>query len=62
MSGNLIPSAAVAEHASRDSCWIIVHGKVYDVTEFLDGTSNMNISDDASADYEQSIPEAARLS
>ncbi|KAI0343674.1 glyoxylate dehydrogenase [Trametopsis cervina] len=26
----------VAEHSSRDSCWIIVHGKVYDVTEFLD--------------------------
>ncbi|KAH9912516.1 glyoxylate dehydrogenase [Fomitopsis serialis] len=25
----------VAEHASRESCWIIVHGKVYDVTEFL---------------------------
>ncbi len=29
----------VAEHASRESCWIIVHGKVYDVTDFLDGTS-----------------------
>jgi cytochrome b involved in lipid metabolism len=46
----------VAEHSSRDSCWIIVHGmsrmlgmlrlvqcpkhsigKVYDVTDFLDG-------------------------
>ncbi|KAI0767101.1 glyoxylate dehydrogenase [Fomes fomentarius] len=26
----------VAEHAGRDSCWIIVHGKVYDVTDFLD--------------------------
>ncbi|KAI0688164.1 glyoxylate dehydrogenase [Cerioporus squamosus] len=26
----------VAEHASRESCWIIVHGKVYDVTDFLD--------------------------
>ncbi|CCL99242.1 uncharacterized protein FIBRA_01257 [Fibroporia radiculosa] len=25
----------VAAHASRDDCWIIVHGKVYDVTEFL---------------------------
>ncbi|TFY57598.1 hypothetical protein EVJ58_g6927 [Rhodofomes roseus] len=25
----------VAEHANRESCWIIVHGKVYDVTEFL---------------------------
>lgn len=26
----------VAAHSSRDSCWIIVHGKVYDVTDFLD--------------------------
>ncbi|TCD66743.1 Cytochrome b2, mitochondrial precursor [Steccherinum ochraceum] len=26
----------VEQHASRDSCWIIVHGKVYDVTDFLD--------------------------
>lgn len=25
----------VAEHSSRDSCWVIVHGKAYDVTEFL---------------------------
>ncbi|KAK7036435.1 hypothetical protein VNI00_011632 [Paramarasmius palmivorus] len=27
----------VAQHNSRESCWIIVHGKVYDVTDFLDG-------------------------
>ena len=27
----------IAEHDSRESCWIIVHGKVYDVTDFLDG-------------------------
>lgn len=26
----------VAKHNSRESCWIIVHGKVYDVTDFLD--------------------------
>ncbi|KAF2147836.1 hypothetical protein K461DRAFT_298447 [Myriangium duriaei CBS 260.36] len=25
----------VAEHNSKDSCWVIVHGKAYDVTEFL---------------------------
>ncbi|KAF8841744.1 glyoxylate dehydrogenase [Paxillus ammoniavirescens] len=32
---SLISSQAVAEHATAASCWIIVHGKVYDVTEFL---------------------------
>ncbi|KAJ3477832.1 hypothetical protein NLI96_g10195 [Meripilus lineatus] len=26
----------VAAHSTRDSCWIIVHGNVYDVTDFLD--------------------------
>ncbi|EAU91264.2 cytochrome b2 [Coprinopsis cinerea okayama7 len=26
----------VAKHNTRESCWIVVHGKVYDVTEFLD--------------------------
>jgi L-lactate dehydrogenase (cytochrome) len=25
----------VAEHNSNDSCWVIVHGRAYDVTEFL---------------------------
>lgn len=28
----------VAKHNSKDSCWVIVHGKAYDVTEFLPGT------------------------
>lgn len=26
---------AVAQHNSKDSCWVIVHGRAYDVTEFL---------------------------
>ncbi|KZZ99201.1 Aldolase-type TIM barrel [Moelleriella libera RCEF 2490] len=25
----------VAQHASAESCWVIVHGKAYDVTDFL---------------------------
>ncbi|PCH02193.1 FMN-dependent dehydrogenase [Penicillium occitanis (nom. inval.)] len=25
----------VAQHNNKDSCWVIVHGKAYDVTEFL---------------------------
>jgi len=28
----------VAKHNSAESCWVIVHGKAYDVTEFLPGT------------------------
>ena len=26
----------VARHNSRESCWIIIQGQVYDVTDFLD--------------------------
>jgi cytochrome b5 len=28
--------AEVKKHIKEDDCWIIVHGKVYDVTKFLD--------------------------
>lgn len=31
-----ISGKEVAQHNTRQSCWIIVHGNVYDVTEFLD--------------------------
>ncbi|KAJ7734000.1 FMN-dependent dehydrogenase-domain-containing protein [Mycena maculata] len=31
-----ISGKTVAQHNNRESCWIIVHGKVYDVTDFLD--------------------------
>ncbi|KAF1761017.1 hypothetical protein GCK72_009270 [Caenorhabditis remanei] len=26
----------VAQHSDEESCWIIIHGKVYDVTKFLE--------------------------
>lgn len=29
------PSNTVAKHNSKDSCWVILHGKAYDLTEFL---------------------------
>ncbi|KAG6850869.1 hypothetical protein H0H93_007487 [Arthromyces matolae] len=32
----MLTGSEVAQHSSRDSCWIIVHGQVYDVTDFLD--------------------------
>lgn len=25
----------ISKHNSRESCWVIIHGKAYDVTEFL---------------------------
>ncbi|KAK9452700.1 FMN-dependent dehydrogenase-domain-containing protein [Dipodascopsis uninucleata] len=30
-----LTGAEVEKHASKESCWVIVHGKCYDVTEFL---------------------------
>ncbi|EJD41662.1 hypothetical protein AURDEDRAFT_90114 [Auricularia subglabra TFB-10046 SS5] len=32
----MLSAQEIEKHASRDSCWIIIHGKAYDVTEFLD--------------------------
>jgi hypothetical protein len=31
----VIPVSEVAQHAKDDDCWMIIHGKVYDVTGFL---------------------------
>lgn len=31
----VIPLAEVAKHAAREDMWMVVHGKVYDVTEYL---------------------------
>lgn len=33
---NMISGEEVLKHKSRKSCWVIVHGQVYDVTNFLD--------------------------
>ncbi|KAI0333031.1 hypothetical protein GY45DRAFT_1320320 [Cubamyces sp. BRFM 1775] len=52
----------VAQHNSRESCWIIVHGKVYDVTDFLDdhpGGSKIILKyagKDATAEYDPIHP------
>jgi hypothetical protein len=37
MANGKLTGADVASHNSKDSCWVIVHGKAYDVTEFLPG-------------------------
>jgi L-lactate dehydrogenase (cytochrome) len=30
-----LSGAEVAKHNSKDSCWVIIHGRAYDVTDFL---------------------------
>ncbi|CAA6660267.1 unnamed protein product [Spirodela intermedia] len=32
---NISPSE-IPLHTSRKNCWVVIHGKVYDITEFLD--------------------------
>lgn len=32
----MLTGTEVAKHNSRDSCWVIVHNKAYDVTEYID--------------------------
>jgi cytochrome b involved in lipid metabolism len=32
----MLTAADVAEHNSRKSCWVVVQGQAYDVTDFLD--------------------------
>ena len=39
----LISGKTVSEHNTRESCWIIVHGHVYDVTDFLDGENSSRL-------------------
>lgn len=34
-----LTGADIAQHGSKDSCWVIIHGKAYDVTDFLPGTT-----------------------
>ncbi|THV06212.1 hypothetical protein K435DRAFT_773404 [Dendrothele bispora CBS 962.96] len=62
MSGTKLSGKEVAQHSSRESCWIIVHGNVYDVTEFLDdhpGGSKIILKyagKDATAEYDPIHP------
>ncbi|KAM0858581.1 hypothetical protein ACQ4PT_047749 [Festuca glaucescens] len=48
----------VAQHADRKDCWLFIHGKVYDVTPFMDehpGGEDVLLActgKDATADYE----------
>lgn len=31
-----IPMQEVAKHNKREDCWVVIHGKVYNLTDFLD--------------------------
>ncbi|KAJ7209794.1 glyoxylate dehydrogenase [Mycena pura] len=61
-AASLVPRQVVAQHANRESCWIIVHNKVYDITDFLDehpGGSKIILryaGKDATAAYEPIHP------
>ncbi|RPA97812.1 hypothetical protein L873DRAFT_1828844 [Choiromyces venosus 120613-1] len=35
MQQKILTGKDIAEHNNKDSCWVIIHGKAYDVTEFL---------------------------
>ncbi|KAL1996124.1 hypothetical protein VTN49DRAFT_447 [Thermomyces lanuginosus] len=57
-----LTGAEVARHNTKDSCWVIVHGKAYDVTEFLPehpggaGIILKYAGKDATAEYEPIHP------
>jgi cytochrome b involved in lipid metabolism len=34
--GSLVHGDEIVKHKSRDSCWVVISGQVYDLTEFLD--------------------------
>ncbi|KIW28349.1 uncharacterized protein PV07_08022 [Cladophialophora immunda] len=53
-----LKSSEVAKHNHRQSCWIVLYGKVYDITDFLDGHPGgpqvllRSAGQDATAEYE----------
>ncbi|OAP58658.1 hypothetical protein AYL99_07748 [Fonsecaea erecta] len=53
-----LKSSEVAQHNDRHSCWVVLYGKVYDITDFLDGHPGgsqvllRSAGQDATAEYE----------
>ncbi|KAK2813293.1 hypothetical protein FQN50_000607 [Emmonsiellopsis sp. PD_5] len=60
--GRVLDAAEVAKHNSADSCWVVLYGKVYDVTDFLPnhpGGANIILrlaGNDATAEYDPVHP------
>lgn len=36
LSATMLTGSEIAKHKSSDSCWMVIHGRVYDMTRFLD--------------------------
>ena len=57
-NSKLLTFKEVAKHNHKKDCWIIIHGKVYDVTPFLDDHPRGNevlllsVEKDATDDFE----------
>ena len=34
--GKTFTAAEIAKHKEEEDCWLVIHGKVYDVTPYLD--------------------------
>uniref|UniRef100_A0A0A9C6E0 Uncharacterized protein n=1 Tax=Arundo donax TaxID=35708 RepID=A0A0A9C6E0_ARUDO len=56
----LFSPSDVALHASRNDCWVVIHGKVYDVTKFLEdhpGGEDVLLHASASGDATEAFEE-----
>ncbi|KAL6642401.1 hypothetical protein ACP70R_020582 [Stipagrostis hirtigluma subsp. patula] len=56
----LFSPSDVALHASRKDCWVVIHGKVYDVTKFLEdhpGGEDVLLHASASGDATEAFEE-----
>ncbi|KAL6905889.1 hypothetical protein ACP4OV_003490 [Aristida adscensionis] len=59
-SNKLFSASDLALHASRNDCWILIHGKVYDVTSFLEdhpGGEDVLLHASASGDATEAFEE-----
>ncbi|XP_062202994.1 uncharacterized protein LOC133905266 [Phragmites australis] len=56
----LFAPSEVSLHASRKNCWVVIHGKVYDVTKFLEdhpGGEDVLLHASASGDATEAFEE-----